>query len=134
MNADNGETQTQFDRRWPPAKSRVDQPQIHTDKHRSERLRRENSGHRDSAFREKLLEEAFSFAQAFVGECHRLCLSDWVRNVAFVMEPVHRVPIERLPYAVSIVKRQIEKRKNGVIDLFSVEFHRTVSISAGTNV
>ena len=48
------------------------------------------------------------------------------------MEATHRVPIKALPNSV-IMKRQIEKRENRLVDLFYIQIHRPITLSRTGN-
>ena len=71
---------------------------------------------------EKLCKQAFGFAQPFFRQPHGFRFADRIRDEPLFLEPTHRVPIEALPNSV-VMKRQIKKRENRLIDFFRIEFH-----------
>jgi hypothetical protein len=72
---------------------------------------------------EKLLEAALGLAQTFVSEHHGLLLPDRVADQSSFMEPTHGFPINALPRADSIVKREIKNGKDRFVDLCGVDVH-----------
>jgi hypothetical protein len=71
---------------------------------------------------EKLFKQASGFAQPFFRQPHGFRFAGRIRDKSLFMEPTHRVPIKALPNSV-IMKREIKKRENRLIDFFRIEFH-----------
>jgi hypothetical protein len=82
---------------------------------------------------EELLEAAVGRAQTFLSEHHGLLLPDRIADQSSFMEPTHGVPINVLPCADSIVKREIKNGKDRFVDLCDVDVHDQLRDLSGPN-
>src|SRR5262245_49466061 len=71
----------------------------------------------------QFLKESPGPLQPLLGEDDRLRLAARVGDVALLVQPVHRSPVEALPGPASAVQPQVKQGENRLIDLVRVEFH-----------
>ena len=73
--------------------------------------------------REERREQALTFSKTRFGKHNSLSLPNGIRNVPFLMKPIHGVPIKRLPGPRAIMQGEIKQREHCLINLFVVRFH-----------
>jgi hypothetical protein len=64
--------------------------------------------------------------QAFLCQRDGLGFSHWIADHAFLVQPIHRIPVMSLPNAVAVMQRQKEQREHHLIDFIFVVFHACI--------
>jgi hypothetical protein len=75
------------------------------------------------ALAEKLSEQSFRCAEAFIGQDDGFGFANRVGDEALGVQPVESIPVEALPGSGPIVQGQIQERENGVIDFVCVNLY-----------
>jgi len=75
------------------------------------------------ALAEKLSEQSFRCAEAFIGQDDGFGFANRVGDEALGVQPVQSIPVEALPGSGPIVQGQIQERENGVIDFVCVNLY-----------
>jgi hypothetical protein len=73
--------------------------------------------------REQFLEQSLGSLQSFIRQDDRFGAPGGVGDHPLLVQPIHRIPGERLPNAVAIVPPEQEQREHAVIDSVSVDCH-----------
>lgn len=73
------------------------------------------------ALGEKLIEQPFRCAEAFIGQDDRLGFAGRVGDQAFRVQPVQGIPVETFPGPRPIVQGQIQERENGLVDFAGID-------------
>ena len=81
-----------------------------------------------STLGEQFLEQLLRARQALRRENHRLGFADRILDQLLGMQPVHRVPVERLPRARTVVKPQPSKRQYSIVDPIGVDVHDRLTV------
>ncbi len=83
------------------------------------RCRRSGSGF----FREQFLEQSLGSLQSLICQDDRFAAPGGVGDHPLLVQPIHRIPGERLPNALAIVPPEQEQCEHAVIDFVNVDCH-----------